>query len=305
MIQIAVVGPGNISRRFMKGMKHVSGARVSAFVSRHPEAVTEYASQYGVERIGTMEEILLSPGIDAVYISTPNHVHEEQIRFCLERGLHVLCEKPITVSSSAYRDMLDLAHEKWLVLMEAQKTLYTPVFRSIKETLDQGLIGTVQSAEAGFCRNEGLPSDAWRMNTPGKGALYDVGCYPLSALFGLFGCGFEETGRSASFAGDTDIAGVIRLSDGTLPLTVRYAMAEDGLCDLIIRGSEKTIVCHEFWKAQSYEISENGKSETRTFPFESEFSFEAQHFIDRILQNEIEDPAHEAITMSVLKILER
>ena len=121
MIQIAVIGPGNISHRFMEGMKHVSGARVTSFVSRHPDAVAEYAKQYGVEHIGTLEDILLKSGVNAAYISTPNHVHSEQIRFCLERGIHVLCEKPITVTARDYRNLLDLAHERNLVLMEAQK----------------------------------------------------------------------------------------------------------------------------------------------------------------------------------------
>ena len=305
MIQIAVIGPGNISHRFMEGMKHVSGARVTSFVSRHPDAVAEYAKQYGVEHIGTLEDILLKSGVNAAYISTPNHVHSEQIRFCLERGIHVLCEKPITVTAREYRDLLDLAHERNLVLMEAQKALYTPVFAAMKQVLETGELGTITSAEAGFCRNEGLPDDAWRLNTPGNGALYDVGCYALAVLFGLFGCGLKETGRSESFYKGTDVSGMIRLSDGTIPLTVRYSIIREGLCGLNITGTKGSLSCPDFWKASSFEITANGNTETRSFPFESEFAFETQYFVQRILDGCIIDEAHEAINASVLEILQR
>lgn len=305
MIQIAVIGPGKISHRFMEGMKYVSNARVSAFVSRHAETVSEYAEQYGIIAVGSMEDILLKHGIDAVYISSPNHVHNEQITFCLKHGIHVLCEKPIVLTAREYRDLLALAHERNLVLMEAQKTLYTPTFQAIRSVLQEGTLGTVTEAEAGFCRNSNLSETAWRMTEPGKGALYDVGCYPLAALFGLFGCGFRELGRTEKYLHDTDIGGIIRLSDGKLPITVHYSMAESGLCDLNITGTKGTLSCHEFWKANSFTLTVNGVSETRSFPFESEFTFEAQRFVDRIEHGESQDGEHERISTSVLEILER
>ncbi len=305
MIQIAVIGPGNISHRFMEGMKHLSNARVSAFVSRHPDQVRDYAAEYGVAAVGTAEEILLKNGIDAVYISTPNHVHKEQIAFCLERGIHVLCEKPIVLTVSDYQELLALAHARGLVLMEAQKTLYTPTYQAIRQVVRDGTLGTVTKAEAGFCRKHILPDDAWRMTVPGKGALYDVGCYPLAALFGLFGCGFQELGRSETFHHDTDVGGVIRLSDGTLPIEAHYSMIEDGLCALNITGTKGTLHCHEFWKADSFTVTADGTPETFTFPFESEFSFEARRFAERIERGETADEEQERITSSVLEILER
>ena len=305
MIEIAVIGPGNISHRFMEGMKHVSNARVSAFVSRHPDQVRDYAAAYGVTAIGSAEDILLNSRIHAVYISTPNHVHKEQIAFCLERGIHVLCEKPIVTNVKDYQDLLALAHEKNLVLMEAQKTLYTPTYQAIKQVIREGTLGKITEAEAGFCRKQNLPDDAWRMTVPGKGALYDVGCYPLAALFGLFGCDFSELGRSETFHHDTDVGGMIRLTNGTLPISAHYSMIEDGLCDLNITGTKGTLACHEFWKAKSYTVTVNGISETFTFPFESEFSFEAQRFAERIERGETVDEEQERISTSVLKILQR
>ena len=305
MIQIAVIGPGKISHRFMEGMKYVSNARVSAFVSRHPESVSDYAAQYGITAVGSMEDILLKHGIDAVYISSPNHVHKEQITFCLERGIHVLCEKPIVLRADEYRDLLALAHERNLVLMEAQKALYTPTYQAIRRVIQEGTLGTITEAEAGFCRNSNLPETAWRMTEPGKGALYDVGCYPLATLFGLFGCGFRELGRTETFLNDTDVGGIIRLSDGTLPLTVHYSMAEFGLCDLNITGTKGSLFCHEFWKANDFTVTVNEQSKTVSFPFESEFTFEAQRFAERIERGEYVDEEHERISTSVLEILER
>ncbi len=305
MIHLAVIGPGAISHRFMEGMKDVPDAAVTAFISRRPENCASYAAQYGVTTIGSLDDILTSGSIDAAYISSPNHVHAAQIRACLEHGIHVLCEKPVTITASEYLDLLDLAHQNGLVLMEAQKALYTPVYQAVKDCLERGELGTILSAEAGFCRNEKVSDDAWRMTAPGKGALYDVGCYPLSVLHGLFGCSLYEDTRSEQFQNDTDVCGTIHLGGMPFPIKAEYSVISDGLCGLNIHGTAGSLSCPSFWKAASFTLTRNGKPETISFSFQSEFSFETIHFLNRIRNHEIVDPVSEKISEQVLKILQR
>lgn len=128
MIQIAIAGPGNISHRFLEGMKDVPDAAVTAFGTRNPERVRAYAEAHHIAKLNSFSNLCQDSAIDALYISTPNDVHYEMIKAALHSGKHVLCEKPITVTAAEYGELRTLAHSKQLVLMEAHKTLYTPVF---------------------------------------------------------------------------------------------------------------------------------------------------------------------------------
>ena len=217
------------------------------------------------------------------------------IRQALLSGKHVICEKPITVTGKELRELFELAHSKNLVLMEAHKTLYTPTFRSIKEVLQNQGLGTVLEASAGFCRKEVHEDGEWRLHTPGKGALYDVGCYGLAGLFGLFGTDMTVVSTEQNTVSGTDTGGVFHMDCGGIPMTMRYSFEQDGDCDLRIHGSQGTLICRSFWKSDRYRIQSDDGEREYHFPFRSEFTFEAQQFIDRIENGIISDPATESI----------
>ena len=304
MIQIAVAGPGRISRRFLDGMKDVSDGCVCAFATRNPDRVREYAEAYQIHQTGSFDALCRDPSIHGFYVSTPNHVHYEMIRQALLSGKHVICEKPITVTGKELRELFELAHSKNLVLMEAHKTLYTPTFRSIKEVLQNQGLGTVLEASAGFCRKEVHEDGEWRLHTPGKGALYDVGCYGLAGLFGLFGTDMTVVSTEQNTVSGTDTGGVFHMDCGGIPMTMRYSFEQDGDCDLRIHGSQGTLICRSFWKSDRYRIQSDDGEREYHFPFRSEFTFEAQQFIDRIENGIISDPATESISLRIIELLE-
>ncbi len=303
MIRIAVIGPGAISRRFMEGMRDINDAMTSAFVSRHPENVRGYAAQYSVPRIMTLTDFLREKPADAVYISTPNSTHEALISACLSAGLHVLCEKPAVLTAESWMNLLSKAWERKLVLMEAQKALYLPVYQTIRGWLKENRIGTVSSARAGFCRNDHHSVDAWRMSGPGSGALYDVGCYPLSVLIGLFHPDHSETEREIlSEQNGVPLSGTVTMKKEGLKLTAEYSMVQDGFCSLEVYGTEGTISCPQFWKARTCTLSAE-REEVFSSSFRSEFTFEIQTFIDRIQKGIIQNQESEEISIRVLEIL--
>ena len=108
MIQIAVAGPGRISRRFLDGMKDVSDGCVCAFATRNPDRVREYAETYQIQQTGSFDALCRDSSIHGFYVSTPNHVHYEMIRQALLSGKHVICEKPITVTGKELRELFEL-----------------------------------------------------------------------------------------------------------------------------------------------------------------------------------------------------
>lgn len=305
-IRIAVLGPGRISHRFLKGMRCVDDAAVTAFASRHPDNVLDYAREEGVSRILSYEDMYRDSDIDAVYISTPNYVHAQQIEACLMNGKHVICEKPAFISAADAERLYKLAQEKHLVLMEAQKGMFNPCLAQIREWIASGRIGEVKAAEASYCSASYQNTDHWVMSTPGAGCAFDLGGYPLSALLALFPQEFKTTHR-------TDV------TENGIPVTVSWQMLNTddilltawcsfryrGDNTLRIHGSEGSIECRDFWKAHHAVLHTKDDDEKFTVDFDSEFTFQQKHFIELIRTHALYSPViSPELSIRLTKLLE-
>ena len=100
------------------------GEQLVAVGSRHLESAQAFAQQYGIPRCyGSYEALAADPEVEAIYIATPNTLHYENCRLCLEQGKHVLCEKPFTISPEQAQQLYRLAEEKHLFLMERKQDI--------------------------------------------------------------------------------------------------------------------------------------------------------------------------------------
>jgi len=116
----AILGPGHIARKFAEDLKLVPGARLHAVASRSRARAEEFAAEFGAAHaVGSYEELLAVPGIDAVYVATPHSEHYAHARLCLAGGLPVLCEKAFTQNAQQAQALIDLARAKGVFLMEA------------------------------------------------------------------------------------------------------------------------------------------------------------------------------------------
>lgn len=103
--------------------------------------------QFGF-RFATEEaaELVNYPGLDAVIVSSPHTLHYDHARLALEKGLHVLCEKPLCTRANDARELVRLAQEKQVHLLVPYGWHYKPFIQEAKRWLDEGVIGTVQFA---------------------------------------------------------------------------------------------------------------------------------------------------------------
>jgi predicted dehydrogenase len=90
--------------------------------------------------------------VDAVYIASPHLTHADYIRKSLLNGKHVLCEKPLVLSSNEALELYELANERNLILMEGIKTAYAPAFQQLMAIVKSGAIGPVRDIEASFTK---------------------------------------------------------------------------------------------------------------------------------------------------------
>lgn len=129
---------------------------------------------------GTYDELLDDPLIDAVYIPLPNSLHKEWAIKAMEKGKHVLCEKPMTLNEKDAKEMAEASKKNGVILMEAFMYRYTHRTKKVQEVLESGVIGDIKQVTSSF-RFFLNRANTIKMNAAlGGGSLYDVGCYPLN-----------------------------------------------------------------------------------------------------------------------------
>lgn len=184
VINWAIMGTGTIANSFAKGLEVLEDAKLYAVGSRTKEKAEEFGKRYGAEKIyGSYEELVQDKEIDVVYIATTNDAHKENAILCLNNGKAVLCEKPFTINVKEAEEVIKLAKEKKLFLMEAMWSRYFPIMKIVRTWLDEGKIGEVRMVNADFgFRREGERAREDRKFSPNRagGALLDVGVYPIS-----------------------------------------------------------------------------------------------------------------------------
>jgi predicted dehydrogenase len=189
-IRIAVVGLGKM------GLSHL------AIVNAHPELeVAAVCDSSGMVR-GVLEKytgvrtyddyglMLRELDLDAVLIATPSRMHAGMVRAALERGLHVFCEKPFTLSVQDAEELTALARSKGVVTQVGYHNRFVGPFAEVKRLIDAGAIGTATHALGEAYGPVVLKpkGSTWRSRKEeGGGALYDYAAHPLNLLSWYFG----------------------------------------------------------------------------------------------------------------------
>jgi len=184
----AAVGLGTISDIFSRSLVSSSTTKLTAVVTGHPDTKgAAYTQQYSlapgsVYTYETYNRIRDNAAIDAVYIGLPNSMHAEYTIRAAEAGKHVLCEKPMALSSAECRRMIDVCRAHNVQLMIAYRLHYDPIYLRVRDLIRQGAIGVVKTLQGSFIAN--FPAGAWRLNRAlgGGGSLMDLGIYPLNGM---------------------------------------------------------------------------------------------------------------------------
>ncbi len=196
---IGIMGAGNIAgvmARTIKKMKHV---KLYAVASRQQVKADVFANKYGCKKAyGSYEELVTDKKVDLIYIATPHSEHYENAKLCILNGKPVLCEKAFTANAKQAEELIALAREKQVFLTEAIWTRYMPMVSTIQQVLGSGVIGELKTltANLGYAVGQ-LP----RMQEPALcgGALLDLGIYPLTFAFMMFGTHYDRVVSSCSY----------------------------------------------------------------------------------------------------------
>jgi predicted dehydrogenase len=188
-IRWGILGTGRIAATFAAALEALPDAELAAVGSRSAEAAAAFSERFGAPRHHTSYAALAGdPDVDVVYIATPHTCHYANARLCLEAGKAVLCEKPFTLNAAQARDLVRLARERQLFLMEAMWTRFLPAMTEVGRLIADGTIGEIRflTADFGF-HKEFDPRHRLFDPALGGGALLDVGVYLASLASMLFG----------------------------------------------------------------------------------------------------------------------
>ncbi|MDE1994337.1 MAG: Gfo/Idh/MocA family oxidoreductase [Rhizobiaceae bacterium] len=141
-INAAVVGTGFIGAVHIDSIRRL-GARIAGIVGSSPERAREKALQFGIERAyGSYEEMLADPSVDVVHITSPNDEHPAQAEAALRAGKHVICEKPLALTSVETERLRKLAAETGLIAAVNFNIRFYPQVHEMRARIDSGATGT-------------------------------------------------------------------------------------------------------------------------------------------------------------------
>ncbi|WP_457963896.1 aldo/keto reductase [Arthrobacter sp. D1-29] len=257
-IRWGILGPGHIARRFAKQLPSSQTGELVAVGSSDRTRAKAFAVEAGVPHAitGTYAEVLASPDVDAVYVSTVNTSHAQLVLAAVRAGKHVLCEKPLAPNHGSVMAVVDAARTAGVILIEAYMYRFHPQTVKLLELIRNGAIGQVQHIDASFCFD--VPEKKGRLFDPNLagGGILDVGGYPVTMARAVAGAASGQPFvepldvRGAGHVGSTGVDewAVAHLTfPSKLTATLRAGIRIENPEEVTISGSEGTLFLSDPW----------------------------------------------------------
>ncbi len=183
----AFIGTGNLATRVARLITSSGRHRIVSVFTRDPAKCNMFAKEYDAYAADNAKDAIDRMDVDAVYVATPHTSHYEYAKLAIELGKPVLCEKPVCTDAGMVEDLIQLSHEKNIYFTEAMWTWFSPVSWQVKHWLDTGEFGEVKKVHVTYCMHSIASSPRLIDPNLAGGALLDIGIYPLTYIYRLFG----------------------------------------------------------------------------------------------------------------------
>jgi xylose dehydrogenase (NAD/NADP) len=248
-VKWGIISTADINRKVIPGAHASPKVDLVGVASRDQAKADAYAREWEIPRAyGSYEALLADPEIEAVYISLPNNMHCEWSIKSVEAGKHVLCEKPMSRSTSEVVEAFDAADKAGRLLSEAFMYRHNPQTKRLKQLVDEGAIGELRVVRSVFSYSL-YDDDNIRLRTDVEGgALMDVGCYNVSGSRLVGGEPERVFGEAWYGPSGTDwvFTGTLRFPDNVLGLFhCGTALPEQDELEVI--GSEGSLFLDDPW----------------------------------------------------------
>lgn len=280
-----VLGAGSVAqRRAMPAIQKAEGAALHALLSRDAARAKRLAADYGATTAyTTVDELLADDALDAIYVSTPVHLHCEQVIAAAERGLHVLCDKPMALTPQECRQMIAACEANGVHLQVCFLFRFHSCFQQIREWVNEGRLGQIVHGRMPFLKQYQLTADEWRAQPEkgGGGCFMDLGAHSVDLLRYLIG----EVEAVSAFCNSAihnyaveETGGILmRFTNGAQAFTdISFSVAQ---CDIVLElyGTEGTVWVDNDggWQIRTHF---DGKTERIASQYEDLYQHQFEHF---------------------------
>lgn len=301
----ALVGLGHLSlEEILPALNTCKKSKLVALVSGSPEKMQKVAQQYGVKTEScytyeTYDKIKDNPEVDVIYIVLPNALHKEYVIRGAKAGKHILCEKPMAISSAECREMIDACNKASVKLMVAYRIHYQSHNRYIREQLQKKEFGATKYVDAYNSQSSANP-EHWRhkLALAGGGSLPDIGLYCLNTTRFILE---EEPTEVFAYQYSTPGNPLFKEVEELISWQMKFPSGVVANCssDYNVHDSRRyRVMCERGWydldNAYAYEGQElqtsraDGKlkrKETIVMTAKDQFATEMDHFSDCVINN--------------------
>jgi len=294
-VRWGILSTGAMARTFARNLKLAQGAELAAVASRTQEKADAFGDEFSISnRYEGYAQLVADPAVDVVYIATPNSMHKEHTLMSLESGKAVLCEKPFATHAAEAQAMITCARERKRFLMEAMWTRFLPLMVKVRGFLADGVLGDVRmlTADFGFRAKDDEMTEILMNPAFGGGSLLDVGVYPLSLAWMVFGP--PSSLATLAHLGDTGVdeqAGMILGYGGGQLALLHSSIRTTTPQEATIMGTEGRLRIHApFWRSSKMTmVDEGGVGHVIEAPFEGDgYQFEATEVMNGLRGGSLE-----------------
>jgi len=267
--------------------------KLVAVASRSQDKADAYAREHKIPHAyGSYEALLADPEIDVIYNPLPNHLHAEWSIKAVEAGKHVLCEKPLALSLAEVDAMAAAADRTGKMIAEAFAYRAHPHMLKVKEIIASGQLGKLKLVHGSFTFVMTNQNDIRWDPQMGGGALWDIGCYPLSFTRTVLGTepldvfGWQVTSPSGI---DEFFAGQMRFpGDIYFQLDCSFKIPSHVFMEIV--GDEGTLNIPQPFNTAAKKnlyLTRDNKTSTIVVKGPDPYLAEVENFTDAILLNKL------------------
>jgi predicted dehydrogenase len=300
-VKFGVVGLGHIAQAaILPAFAHASNAELAVLVSGDPVKLKKLSRKYRVAHTAAYEEYdACLAAVDAVYIALPNSMHAEYAIRAARAGVHVLCEKPLAVTSDECARIVDACDAAGVKLMTAYRLHFEPINLAVAELVRSGRLGEPKYFSSTFSMRV-REGDIRTRRELGGGTLYDIGVYCINAARDVFR---SEPVEVATFSVNTaknvlpDVdetsAALLRFEGERLAAFVTSFNAADVSSYRVVgtRGDVHVEPAFEYAEPLGYTLTVNGRTKRVKGRKTDQFAPQIVYFADCILRDRQPEPS--------------
>lgn len=291
-IRWGIIGLGKIANKFATDLMTLKNIELVAVASRKQQNADDFAQRFNVKKAyNNYLDLAKDNEVDAVYIATPHSFHKEHTLLCLQNKKAVLCEKPFAMNLQEVTEMIAVAKENNVLLMEALWTYFLPQYAYLLEIIETKKFGKLKTvaADFGFKAAYDLESRLFKKEV-GGGSLLDIGIYPIFAALSTLGEPDLIDANATFFENGVDASCEMIFHYKGAKATLKSTLTEETETTAIFTF-EKAIVKlnRQFHAPSTVTVFENKKEKKIDFNCKTiGYNFEIEHFNTLLRENKTE-----------------